>query len=153
MAINLSIEQSIQVKSILVSLLCIFEKLIEITREKQTFILNQDWNNVFMLSNEQSDVINFLNKKDNELKQFSSFLKNIEDKEINNLKQKLKEYVKEYKEIESLNVQLLNDHLFTAKQKLENLFNIKSKNDTYTREMKKVSDLWDNNSVVLNKIV
>ena len=153
MAINLSVDQSIQLKSILVSLLCIFEKLIEITKEKQKSILNQDWNNVFLLANEQAEVVDFFNKKDRELKEFSSFLKKIDDKDINNLKQKLKEYVKNYKETENLNSQLLNDHLFTAKQKLEKLFNIKVKNNTYTRDKKKSNELWDNNSVVLNKIV
>ncbi len=153
MAVNLSIDQTIQLKSILLSLLCIFEKLIEITNEKQKFILNQDWNNVFLLANEQREVVNFLNQKDKELREFSNFLKRVDDKNINEMKQKLKEYVKEYKNKENLNAQLLSDHLFTAKQKLEKLFNIKVKNDTYTRDMKKVNDMWDNSSIVLNKIV
>lgn len=153
MAINLSIDQSIQLKSILVSLLCIFEKLIELTKEKQKSILNMDWNNVFLIANEQAEIVNFLNKKDKELKEFYSVLKKIEDKDIVSIKQKLKEYVEQYKQMENTNSQLLSDHLFTAKQKLEKLFNIKINNDTYTRDMKKINNIWENSAVVLNKVI
>jgi len=112
-----------------------------------------EWNNVFYLANEQAEIVEFLNKKDNELKEFYGVLKKIEDKDIINLKKKLKEMVEEYKQMEYTNSQLLNDHLFTAKQKLEKLFNIKGNNDTYTREMKKTSNIWENSSVVLNKVI
>jgi len=69
MAINLSVDQSIQLKSILISLVCIFEKLLDITRQRQKSILNMEWNNVFYLANEQAEIVEFLNKKDNELKE------------------------------------------------------------------------------------
>jgi predicted chitinase len=59
----------------------------------------------------------------------------------------------EYKEIEALNFKMLKDNLFVTKQKLEKIFNQKPIKDTYTKELKKEEDIWNNTPVVFDRLI
>ncbi|OHD25868.1 MAG: hypothetical protein A2Y34_15315 [Spirochaetes bacterium GWC1_27_15] len=132
-------------------ILNIFEKLKIIAEDKQKNILSQKWDEVYIISEEHQKINQDFDKI---MKDFGDFKTSvaINDTEIKNLKSQLKERVMEYKEMENLNIKLLNDALFFAKQKVEKIFNKKGK-DTYTKDLKKTTALWEDTAIIFDKFI
>ncbi len=137
-------------KSILNTLLYLLKDLKIISLKMQKYIVKQEWIKVYELSEEQDD----LNKSFD--KSIMSFNKNYSidnDIEIKSLKNDLKNQIKDYKEIEFINSKLLKDALFAAKQKVKYYFKNNNEIDTYKKDMKKESNIWNNNPVMLDKFI
>ncbi len=126
----------IKLKSLLLSFATILEKLLGISVNKQNAILEQNWNEVFMLTNDQQEVAAFINEKDAELNSLLHTVGKRPDEKLDKLKFRIRELIACYKETEGLNAQMLNDNMFAVKQKFEKLYNLKN-NDVYTKDMKK----------------
>ena len=132
------------------NVITIFEKLNSIANEKREKILSSDWDCVHKISVEHQAV--------NE--EFDKLMKKIELKntktdnnEVENLKQKIKTIIMDYKETETLNLKLLNDNMFTAKQKLEKIYNVLPADLTYSKNLKKKNELWDGRPLVFNGLI
>ena len=148
MAMNTSLKKTTY-KSNLTTLINIFKELSIISTKIQRNILKQNWQNLYKLAAKQEQLnlyfyktISNLDTNDN-----NSFKR---DTEIINLKNILKEKIKEYKETENINAKLLRDSLFIAKQKVEKFYNLNSEKETYSKEMKKDTNLWNNKPVMLD---
>ena len=126
----------IKLKSILLSFATILEKLLAISVNKQQAILEQNWNEVFLLTNDQEEVATFINEKDAELMQMLHTVGKNPDDKLDELKFKIRELIACYRETESLNAKMMSDNMFAVKQKFEKLYNLKN-NDVYTKDMKK----------------
>lgn len=137
-------------KSILNTLLVLLKDLKIISLKMQKYIVKQEWIKVYELSEEQDN----LNKSfDKSIEYFNKNLKIENDMEIKILKNDLKNQIKGYKEIEFINSKLLKDALFAAKQKVKYYFKNHNEIDTYKKDMKKESNIWNNNPVMLDKFI
>jgi hypothetical protein len=146
-------ETTFQIKTALMTLNNLFDKFILISEEKQKVILEQNWDELLLVSIEQDNLNKFF---DDTMKSYGNKfdLKNLHsnDQEIKKLKTELNEKIIKYKEVENLNFKLLRDAYFLAKIKVEKFFN-KKVNDTYTRDLKKTQELWENTPYVLDSII
>ena len=150
MAIQIKTEESIiRLKSILLSFATILEKLLEISVKKQQAILEQNWSEVFLLTNEQQDVAKFINEKDAELVQVMSMVGSQQDDKLDDLKSRIRELIGCYKETESLNAKMMDDNMFAVKQKFEQLYNVREDN-VYTKDMKKQKSEFSRSMLVNN---
>ncbi len=133
-------------------LLNIFEKLQVIAKNKQKIILEQNWNELYSISEEQKEINCYF---DNTMKYLEMETADIRstDIEIKKIKKEIKEKIMSYKEIENTNLRLLNDSFLFAKQKVEKIFNKKLNGETYNKEMKMVKDLWDNSPIILDRLI
>jgi len=134
------------------TLLNIFEKLQIIAKNKQKTILEQKWDELYSISEEQKSVNSYFDTTMKYLDMEKSNLK-INDSEVNKIKKEIKEKMMSYKEIENTNLRLLNDSFFFAKQKVEKVFNKKLNNETYNRDLKTVKDLWDNSPIIFDRFI
>ena len=144
-------DYSIQLKSILLSFINIFEKLLEVSVKKQQAIVEQKWNEVFLLTNEQEEIAEFINKKDGELQKVLKTANAMKNSGFDMLKSKIRELIGCYKEVENLNTKLLNDNLFVVKQKFEKIYNIRNDKEPYSKDLKKNKNVIENRSLVLNR--
>ena len=134
------------------TLVNIFEKLRIIAKNKQKTILEQKWEELYSISEEQKEANLYFDKTMKFLE-----IDNSQDKNNGNESEKIKKEIKDimmnYKEIENTNLRLLNDSFFFAKQKVEKIFNKKLNNDTYNKDLKMVKDLWDNSPIILDRFI
>ena len=134
------------------TLLNIFVKLRLIAKNKQKIILEQKWEELYSISEEQKEANLYFDKTMKFLE-----IDNSQDKNNGNESEKIKKEIKDimmnYKEIENTNLRLLNDSFFFAKQKVEKIFNKKLNNDTYNKDLKMVKDLWDNSPIILDRFI
>ncbi len=142
----------IQLKSILASFLVILKKLTLLSVRKQEAILKQNWNDVFIIANEMEEIADFVNKKDGELVNIIKITDIFSNSDIQAVKKEIKELIIGYKEVENTNARLLNDNLFVVKQKFEKLYNKKGRKDTYEKDLNKKNMIFDNRSIVLNRL-
>ncbi|MBP5706991.1 MAG: hypothetical protein J6W76_06870 [Spirochaetales bacterium] len=150
MAIQIKTEESvIRLKSILLSFATILDKLLAISINKQNAILEQNWSEVFLLTNEQQDVAKFINEKDAELVQVMSMVGSQQDDKLDDLKSRIRELIGCYKETESLNAKMMDDNMFAVKQKFEQLYNVREDN-VYTKDMKKQKSEFSRSMLVNN---
>jgi hypothetical protein len=143
-------------RSILSTILNTLDKMEELSRDKQKLILSKKWESLYTMSQEQQEVIFFFNQAESDLKRITanpdySTVKNNPD--ILLLKLRIKEKIFKYEEMESINRRLLKDFLYVAKQKVKEFFNQDEKETTYTSELDKKSQLWDQKPFVLDKFV
>jgi len=147
-------EISFQKKSALKTLINIFDKLLFVSTEKQKAIIEQKWDDLNLLSNENQKLNNIFDETMMVYQNKFDLSNNFDDDlEIQLQKKVLKEAVLKYKEVESFNFKLLKDAFFLAKLKVEKIFNKKVGNDTYNRDLKVSQELWDNSPCVLDKII
>ena len=152
MAIQIKTEESvIRLKSILLSFATILDKLLAISVNKQNAILEQNWNEVFLLTNEQQDVAKFINDKDTELVQVLNMVGMQQDSKLDDLKSRIRELIACYKETESLNAKMMDDNMFIVKQKFEQLYNVKEDN-LYTKDMKKQKSDFGRKPMLINNL-
>ncbi len=150
MAIQIKTEESvIRLKSILLSFATILDKLLAISINKQNVILEQNWSEVFLLTNEQQDVAKFINEKDADLVQVMSMVGSQQDDKLDDLKSRIRELIGCYKETESLNAKMMDDNMFAVKQKFEQLYNVREDN-VYTKDMKKQKSEFSRSMLVNN---
>ena len=150
MAIQIKTEESvIRLKSILLSFATILDKLMAISINKQNAILEQNWSEVFLLTNEKEDVAKFINEKDAELVQVMSMVGSQQDDKLDDLKSRIRELIGCYKETESLNAKMMDDNMFAVKQKFEQLYNVREDN-VYTKDMKKQKSEFSRSMLVNN---
>lgn len=150
-AINPTISKNqIIYKSILNTLLNLLKELKIISLKMQKHIVKQEWIKVYELSEEQDNLNKNFDKSIVNLNKNQNFEN---DMEIKSLKNDLKKQIKDYKEIEFINSKLLKDALFTAKQKVKYYFKNNNELDTYKKDMKKNSNIWNNNPVMLDKLI
>jgi len=142
----------IKLKSILASFLVILKKLTLLSVRKQEAILKQNWNDVFIIANEMEEIADFVNKKDGELVNIIKITDIFSNSDIQAVKKEIKELIIGYKEVENTNARLLNDNLFVVKQKFEKLYNKKGRKDTYEKDLNKKNMIFDNRSIVLNRL-
>lgn len=143
-------------ESILKTFNNIFDNLISISKEMQKSILTQKWENVTKLANAQEEINMHFNKallllEHNNIK-LSELTNNEKESEMVSNKFKLRNKISTYKELENMNAKLLGDSLFVAEQKVEKYFNKKIETKTYSKEIKKESDLWKDKPVMLNRL-
>jgi hypothetical protein len=143
--------------SVLKTLNNIFEELLKIAKDMQKSILSQNWDRIYDLSRKQEELNLYFNNslitmEHNDPKKYSNDLTKDEQIEISLLRSRLKTKISKYKDIELINAKLLNDNLFVAKHKVDNIFNTGNKKDTYNKEMKKESELWEDKPVMLSKL-
>lgn len=143
---------SLKYLSNLKALLNIFEKLQVIAKNKQKIILEQNWNELYSISEEQKEINCYFDNTMKYLEMETADIKST-DIEIKKIKKEIKEKIMSYKEIENTNLRLLNDSFFFAKQKVEKIFNKKLNGETYNKEMKMVKDLWDNSPIILDRLI
>ena len=144
MAIQIKTEESvIRLKSILLSFATILDKLLAISINKQNAILEQNWSEVFLLTNEQQDVAKFINEKDADLVQVMSMVGSQQDDKLDDLKSRIRELIGCYKETESLNAKMMDDNMF------EQLYNVREDN-VYTKDMKKQKSEFSRSMLVNN---
>lgn len=141
-----------QLKSILASFMLILKKLTLLSVKKQEAILKQNWNDVFIIANEMEEIADFVNKKDGELVNIIKITDMFTNSDIQALKKEIKELIIGYKEVENTNARLLNDNLFVVKQKFEKLYNKKGRKETYEKDLNKKNMIFDNRSIVLNRL-
>ena len=137
-------------KSIIESLNQILYQLKQSSLEKQNVILKQDWTRLRALSEEQDELLSFLDVKQKKLSLYDDQRNNGSLKDIHLT---IKKSIDDYREIEADNIRMLNDTLFVAKQKVEKIFRKQSGQKTYSKDLKKESNLWNNNPAVLDKFI
>ncbi|HQB62295.1 MAG TPA: hypothetical protein PK899_11645, partial [Spirochaetota bacterium] len=101
---------------------------------------------------EMEEIADFINKKDGELVNIIKLTNNFSNSDIQTLKREIKELIAGYKEVENTNARLINDNLFVVKQKFEKLYNKKGRKETYEKDLNKNSMIFDNRSIVLNRL-
>lgn len=134
------------------TLLCIFEKLKAIAENKQKTILEQKWDELYSISEEQKEINSYFDKTMKFLELDKEMLES-NNKEIAKVKNEIKNIMMNYKEIENTNLRLMNDSFYFAKQKVEKIFNKKLNNETYNKELKMVKDLWDKTPIILDRFI
>jgi hypothetical protein len=135
--------------SSLKTLFNIFGKLTSIAEQKKKFILTQKWKELHAAAMVQEKLNELL---DSSLREVQSF-KNLENTgEIKTLKISICSIVNEYRYMENLNARLLKDALFVSKQKAQKFFNLDCQNETYSRNIKNISDLWGNKPLLHDRL-
>ncbi len=135
------------------ALLNIFEKLDILAESKQKSILEQKWDELYSITEEQKEVNNYF---DSTMKFFRIEESGMasSNSEIKKIKDQIKKRIMSYKEKENTNLKLLKDSFFFAKQKVEKIFNKKINcNDTYNKDLKMVKDLWDNSPIIFDRLI
>jgi hypothetical protein len=146
--------KNLKIKSVLKTLLNIFNELKIISIEKKKNIMEQNWELLYMNSGEHQKINQHFDELMKSISQNSDFKAEISvDPELRELKKQIRQKLMEYKEIESLNFKMLKDNLFVTKQKLEKIFNQKPIKDTYTKELKKEEEIWNNSPVIFNRLI
>jgi len=135
------------VKSTLNTILSMIDNYIEIAQKMEKSIVNMNWQEVYAFAYEQNDLNIVL---EHHLKKIPAIQKT-DSSEVKELKQKLKEKILAFKGYQTINTRLLKDSLLTAKLKNKKIFN-NIKNDNYSKELKQEKNLWDEHSLLLNKL-
>ncbi|MBR3732734.1 MAG: hypothetical protein IKQ61_07340 [Spirochaetales bacterium] len=152
MTIQIKTEESvIRLKSILLSFATILDKLLAISVNKQQAILEQNWNEVFLLTNEQQDVAKFINEKDAELVTVMNMAGTQHDDKLDELKSRIRELIGCYRETESLNAQMMDDNMFIVRQKFEQMYNVRE-DSVYTKDMKKQKNDFGKQAMLINNL-
>ena len=138
-------------KSELDTLNNILSQLISIAFDMQQNILKQKWNKVFELAESQKEVNCFFDEAIKDIKTNFQNNKN-KNNEITKIKDELINKIARYKELEFINAKLLDDSLYTAKQKINKIFKAEEKR-TYSKNIKKESNLWSNSPIILDSFV
>lgn len=124
--------------------------LIDISEKKQQFITNLQWD-MLSISSEQEVYAKYtldeLEKNIDNLSKELDIKKLISDKN----KIKIRESLDKYREIESINVKLLNNSIEVAKKRVSDLLSDKGIDNTYTKELTREINLWENRSVLVDQ--
>ncbi len=138
--------------SILNTINNIIKEFINNASKMQNSIITQNWDEINEISIEQENLNSYFDDAMQKMNNLKSY-ENQNDEEIIKLKKNIKSQINEYKEQEILNTKLLNDAMFCAKKKVEFFFKKTIKTDTYNKESKKNSKLWDDNPIIYNRVV
>lgn len=123
--------------------------------DKQKSILDQDWDTLASIVQKQEQLKKYIEENQRALDELSSndssLVKLLQgEPECKTLTKVLQATLEEYREIEKINVKLLNDALYCAKQKVTRLFKLKPKS-TYSKSLNKDVALWSENPVLLDR--
>ncbi|MCG8571544.1 MAG: hypothetical protein MJB14_15520 [Spirochaetes bacterium] len=120
------------------------------SKEKQKIILNQDWQQLKILTEEQNQLLAYLENLQSKMGNMIDDYCRDSRKDFRYI---LKTDIEEYQEVEKSNIKMLNDQLFVAQEKVNHLFKNTAHKKTYNREMKKETNLFDRDSGVLDKVI
>ncbi len=139
------------------SILNVLKRSYEIVTHKQSLILEARWDELYEISKTQQEVgvaFNGILQELNAFEQANVAYKERVDANVSSLKHMIKSLIMNYKEIESINIKLLNDNMYVARQKVEKVFNLKPEKPSYDRELKDQNKkIWSYGPVVLDRFV
>ncbi len=141
-------------KVLLNALLEVLNRMKTIVKEKQLMIINAKWSELNTLSEEQQTVSSALNELLSRMtyNRAKGINRDDCDSDISEMKLRIKQLIMSYKEVESVNIKLLNDVMFATKQKVEKIYNLKPDSPTYTKEANISSkEVWREGPVMLDR--
>lgn len=144
----------LEYKSCLHTLMNIFDSLQNISKEKQSYILSQKWDELTDITMRQEDILQYIDDTQRKIQILSlqeEFKKADKNADIIFKKLQIKEKIQKYQNSENLNVKLLDDVFFTAKQKIKHFTNTHEEDKCYTKDVKK--NLWGKRPLILDKYI
>jgi hypothetical protein len=145
-----ALDTNITYQSTLDTISNILEQLKEKSQVKQKIIIDQQWDRLIEITNEQNELLTNLENNQAELDKVISVYFKDSQKQSKHL---FAENINQYQEIERINARMLNDHLFVAQEKVKNLFRRRCEQKTYRPDMKKESNLFQNNPAIFDKVI